>query len=894
MTSLTFHNPFPRILCTGLGFALGTWASALSLEPRVFDPSGLASPWLQGWRVDQGVAWAATSDPQGEPAGEGAALGLMEQGNQRYQQGQYAEAAQIWQRALEQQGDRPSLQTALTLTHLALAYSQLSQWQPAQGAIDRSQAQLQSLRGDGTPGRQHLFVQAKIHNAQGTLWLLQGHLQGALDAFTAASQIYGQLGDRSGQQQNQLNQAKVLQLQGRNTLAQEQLTALATALTAEPPSTLKAATLRELAKVEQATTSNNNSAQRLQESLEAARAVGDRSEEIATLLQLGTLFQGIGDWEQAIGFYDQILALNPTPTLAAQVQVNRFRVQVNQTPVDFEGLARDRVQVDAALAAAPVNRTTLYAAINYSQSLLDLATLEGQPRTQDLTPIIQRLGQTIQSAQALGDAATASYGLGQLGRVYEVARQWPEAQRLTQEALDLAENLNVGEIAYQWQWQLGRVLMAQEEYGKAEAAYEGSIGTLDSLRADLASLNPDTRFSFREEIEPVYREYVRLLLTPRASAPGEKPSISQGNLQKARDAIESLQVAELVNFFQADCVVVKPVNIDQVDPKSGVIYTIMLGDRLEILLSQPNQPIYHQSVVIDEQRIDSLVAQVRQKLESPAAPPRRESQALYNFLIKPLEGELEARDLETLVFVSDGSLRNLPLALLYDGERYLVEKYAIALTPGLKLFDPQPLASRELRVIVAALSEARQDFSALPAVEGEIEQIGIHIPSQVLFNQDFQEQLVASTIQSDPAPLVHFATHGQFGSRAEDTFILTWDGKIDINEFSSLLQGGFLKEDEAIELLVFSACETAAGDDRAALGLAGLAVRSGARSTVATLWQVDDTGTSTFMDYFYDQLSQNVPKAQALRQAQLQMIQSDEGFSHPYYWAPFVLVGNWL
>ena len=145
-------------------------------------------------------------------------------------------------------------------------------------------------------------------------------------------------------------------------------------------------------------------------------------------------------------------------------------------------------------------------------------------------------------------------------------------------------------------------------------------------------------------------------------------------------------------------------------------------------------------------------------------------------------------------------------------------------------------------------------------------------------------------------PIVHLATHGQFSSQEDKTFILTWDGKIKVNQLSSLLKTVELSRKNALELLVLSACETAQGDDRSALGLAGVAVRSGARSTVATLWQVDDEASATLISQFYDQLVQasktGISKAEALRRAQLAILKNPE-YTSPYYWAAYVLLGNW-
>ena len=154
--------------------------------------------------------------------------------------------------------------------------------------------------------------------------------------------------------------------------------------------------------------------------------------------------------------------------------------------------------------------------------------------------------------------------------------------------------------------------------------------------------------------------------------------------------------------------------------------------------------------------------------------------------------------------------------------------------------------------------------------------------------------MLEKQISKTPFPVVHLATHGQFSSNAKETFVLTWDNRINVKQLGQLLQNRDTYSKNPIELLVLSACQTAEGDKRAALGLAGVAVRSGARSTLASLWAVDDQSTSAFMVEFYKQLSQpNMSKAQALRQTQISLIKQS-GFKHPFYWAPFVLIGNWL
>ena len=255
-------------------------------------------------------------------------------------------------------------------------------------------------------------------------------------------------------------------------------------------------------------------------------------------------------------------------------------------------------------------------------------------------------------------------------------------------------------------------------------------------------------------------------------------------------------------------------------------------------------------------------------------------------------------EVKTLVFVLDGALRNIPMAVLYDDrqKQYLIEKYAIALTPGLQLLDPKPL-QRELYALTAGVSERRQiagrEFAPLENVRLELKQIESEIPrSKELFNQTFTKENLQAQINSATYSVVHLATHGEISSDAEETFILTWKELLKVKDFDRLLRMDSQNQSKAIELLVLSACQTAVGDKRAALGLAGIAVRAGARSTLATLWSVDDRSTAEIMSRFYQELEKTtVTKAEALRRAQLALLAH---YELPYFWAPYILVGNWL
>ena len=381
-------------------------------------------------------------------------------------------------------------------------------------------------------------------------------------------------------------------------------------------------------------------------------------------------------------------------------------------------------------------------------------------------------------------------------------------------------------------------------------------------------------------------------------------SPSQKNLTQAREVIEALQLAELDNFFKEACIDIKPEKIDQIDPEAAIIYPIILGDRIEVILSLPKQPLSSYRTIQLQSETEQTIKLMRQSLNRAFSNQERlqVSQKLYDWLISPAESQLSQHNIKTLVFILDGSLRNLPMSTLYDGKQYLMSKYNIALSPGMKLMRSRSVSKREsqsikperLKAITAGLSEARQGFKALPAVKSEISEISQELSTKQLLNEKFTDANLRNAIKSPPFTILHLATHGQFSSKSDDTFILTWDGKINVKELNELLQVHNQSESNPVELMVLSACQTAKGDSRAILGLAGVAVRSGARSTIGTLWAVQDESTAKFMVEFYKQLTlPGISKAQALRNTQLEFIK-DKDFSHPFYWAAFVLIGNWL
>lgn len=850
-------------------------------------------------------AWSTevnpTSEVQARQLTVAAPLQGVEAGRDRYRNGQFTAAIALWQEALEAftaQGDR--LNQAMVLNNLSLAYQDLGQWSEAEQAIASCLKLLPTLNQATSVER--LRVEAQALNNQGRLQLAQGKTDSALTSWQQATKVYQQLKDTDAVTWSLLDQSKALRALGFYQQASQVLAQASQLLEAQPNSTLKVEILRNLGEMWQATGDLKQSEVKLRESLAIARQLQSTVKATPILLSLGNTAWLSQQPDAALSYYQQAITESSNAIAALPAQLNQLHLLIETEQWQLATELWPPIQT--AIVSAPANRTNIYAQINFAQSLLKLRKQANSPTIQTIAPILAR---AIQQARQISDSQAESYALGYLGSLYEQTQQLSEAQELTEQALLLAQLHNVPNIAYRWQWQLGRLLKAQADnlantqpgltnqqqtnYDQAIAAYTEAIATLNTLRGDLVTTNLDMQFSFRESVEPVYRELVSLLLLQP-----DQTLTNQGKLEQARQVIESLQLAELDNYFREACLNVQAQLADRVDPQAAVVYPIILPNRLEVILSLPNQPLRHYTTAIAQSELETIIAQTRQALRPTSSLNTRLSlsQQLYDLLLRPAEADLINNDIKTLAFVLDGSLRNIPMAMLYDGQQYVIERYSVALTPSLQLMQPKPLASQKLSVLMGGLTEARDQFSPLPGVEVEVKGIQAEVPSRVLFNQTFNTQNFSKEMMATSFPVVHLATHGQFSSNAEDTFVLMWDQRLSVKQLGELLQSRDDGARSPIELLVLSACQTAAGDNRATLGLAGLAVRSGARSTLATLWSVDDAATSSFMVQFYKEIAQGgMTKAEAVRKAQLSLLKQPD-LEHPYYWAPFVLVGNWL
>ncbi len=808
---------------------------------------------------------------------------VLQQGKVVYDHGQFAQAVQVLQQAA--QNYRQQQQTkklAVTLSNLSLAYQQLGAWNEAKQAITESLNLLKT-----TDDRKIL---AQTLDIQGRLQLAIGQPEEALTTWQHSANIYTQINDQNGVVRSQINQAQALISNGFYRRAEAILSQVNQTLRSQSDSPEKTVMLRSLGDVLQLVGKFPESHLVLEQSLAVAKRLRSPNYIAASLFSLGNNARDREHPQQAINFYQQTVKESPSPLLKVQAQLNLLSLLIEQQK-STEALNLVP-QIQSQLNQLPPSRASVYAQINFAQSLLILDSVDNQSK------IAQILAKAVQQARSLNDQRSLAYALGSLGNLYEQTRQWSEAQKLTEQALLLAQSSNVPDIAYRWQWQLGRLLKVQGDIPGAIAAYDSAVETLELIRNDLVAVNREVQFSFRDSVEPVYRQSVELLLN------SQKTQLEAKTLEKVRQRIEALQIAELDNFFREACLEGQRVVLDQVvdkeNPTAAILYPIILPNQLQVIVKIPKQPLQHYSTQISQTEVEQIVTQLQQDLLNPAAikATRTQSQQVYNWLIKPIESQLSASKVNTLVFVLDGALRNLSMSSLYDGKQYLVEKYATALSIGLQLLDPKPLQQQKLQALTAGLTQPPQaysEFAPLPAIKTEIELINESgISTTNLLDRQFTSTELEKKVNTNPFNVVHLATHGQFSSRADQTFILAADGPINVTEFDNILRSRDDTRAEALQLLVLSACQTAVGDKRAALGLAGAAVRAGARSTIASLWQIDDESTAQFVGAFYRELQESrTSKAEALRRAQLKLLKHPN-YNSPSFWSAYVLVGNWL
>ncbi|PPT09892.1 hypothetical protein CKA32_004887 [Geitlerinema sp. FC II] len=375
----------------------------------------------------------------------------------------------------------------------------------------------------------------------------------------------------------------------------------------------------------------------------------------------------------------------------------------------------------------------------------------------------------------------------------------------------------------------------------------------------------------------------------------------------------------------------------QTQRRAVVIYakTLVLPDnpdteQLVLAMVVPDGPPIVKTLNLPTGELDEQVQLFLQDINVPDSDSYLTlARQLYDWLIAPLETAIESRNVDLLVFSLDAGLRHLPLAALHDGEQFLIERFSFGTIPSVSLTDTRYRRLGDDRVLAMGASEfPNSTLPPLPAVPMELAAI-VNTPLEPEFpelpilgswngrgflNRGFTQRNLQRERQRDTYAIVHLATQAKFVPHDRDSaYVQFWDGSVSLDGLRSVEWYA----PPTVELLVLSACRTALGDRQAEMGFAGLAVRAGVKSAIASLWKINDLATLGAIAQFYVNLQESPLKAEALQQAQLALLRGEltvrdgkivgndleiplsEGYgdltldlSHPYYWAGFTTIGS--
>jgi CHAT domain-containing protein len=318
---------------------------------------------------------------------------------------------------------------------------------------------------------------------------------------------------------------------------------------------------------------------------------------------------------------------------------------------------------------------------------------------------------------------------------------------------------------------------------------------------------------------------------------------------------------------------------------------------------------------LGEQRLNQLIGTLRRGIARRDESYHEAAGQLYRALIMPIHKHLEKAQVDMLMLYLVDAMRYLPFAALYDAAdgKYLIEQYSLSIYTAAAQASLKEQSIRKWSAAALGISKSKPGFDALPSVIQELSRVvrdpkdqpplGILTGSRYLDDAFTRQQLMGLLDGEKHYPVIHVATHFKLvpGSEVDSFLLLAKGEELTLKE---------IRIDQGIkfrgyDLVTLSACETAIGSGNKGVEVEGLGVilqNKGAKSVLATLWKVQDAGTARFMEEFYRARGEErtMTKAEALRQAQLTLLQgrvrADNpriDLAHPYYWAAFVLMGNW-
>ena len=642
-------------------------------------------------------------------------------------------------------------------------------------------------------------------------------------------------------------------------------------------------------------------------------------------LELGDKHE-VERWSKKAYSYDiyALIALQQSYQLAKknddkQLQINSIISAIPSVSRIYQSnIVRTKLQeavlITSSLPDSHFKAYTLIKLAQLAKSLpirinLSISSCSQSIEYKQLITSIRLLNQAIAIARALKSDDILALAFGNIGHIYECRQQYRQALILTRKAKFIIKKKSKSEKnIYIWEWQEARILKALNQPKRAIKSYEIAINYLENNLRNIVFLNRYLQLDFSQNIELIYRQLIELKLSLINSS-NFKLDRNQNNSaiwSNIMPMIEKIKLIEMQKYFGVDS---SPKSINtkksillKYNRKTAIFCSIIFQNRTAIITTFPNGTSKLHWINIDSKYLKKEINEFRIGLErrSQLIYNTHQAQKIYDWIIAPFIDNLNSQKITTLVFINDGILRAVPMAALHDGNKFVIEKYSVANIPSLSLTDTSKIKQNQPQALNAGLTENAiingKVYQALDHVAEEIKQISeIFADSKQLLNEYFTRKHLEAELQKTLYPIIHIATHAEFSHAVGDTFLITGNNeKLTIKELDRLIRNVVTKNN-SVELLTLTACETAAGDETAALGLAGVAVEAGVKSTLASLWSINDAATVDLITKFYQEWYINqLSKAEALHKAQQQMISQGGKYAHPYYWAPFVLIGNWL
>jgi CHAT domain-containing protein/Tfp pilus assembly protein PilF len=805
---------------------------------------------------------------------------LFQKGAQQFRRGQFREALQTYQEVLEIRratGDKAAI--GKTLDSIGEVYISLSQYS---SALDVLQQALEMRKSAGDRAGEG----ETLHNT-GVVYLNLGQYNRALELLNRALAIHREVKNRGGEGTALGSIGAVYHRRGEFSRSLE---FYRQALAIHKEVGDFAGTGADLAGMGAVYQQQGELARALdlyQQALATHREIGDRAGVGVALANLGAVYQQLGESAQALESYQEALAIiTETGDWVGEAitlgNIGSLLKKQNQPVLAIAFYKRAVKAIEAVrleLRAQPKEQQQSFAETFASiyRALADLLLQE------------QRVSEAQQVLDLLKVEEIGAYlqTVGGLQKQAQEIEKLPEEERILESYAGL-ENRAI---------QLGKELARLREIPPRERT-PAQLQRIEQLERD----SQLSRQQFNEFIRSA--DVVAQVQQLQSKSGGE--NLSLRHLNSLRDNLRRLQQAQTVGT-------------------AVLLYPLILEDRLELVLVSAEAPPIHRTVPVNRKQLRQVIVEFRAALTNPGTNAKISALQLYDLLIKPIENDLAQADAQTIIYAPDAQLRYIPLSALYDGSQWLAQRFRINNITSASLTDLNTQPLTQLRILAAAwttgtyrfaVGKREFEFSGLPSAGREVENLAAAIPgTKKLLDRAFNRKALVAGFND--YNIVHLATHAAFlqGS-PEDSFILLGDGdRVTLRDIASWSL-------PAVDLVVLSACQTGLGgrlgNGEEILGFGYQMQETGARAAIASLWSVDDGGTQVLINGFYAALQNgNIAKAEALRTAQIALITGDytglhpgvaavdrtgsslppsvkRNLSHPYYWAPFVLIGNGL